>query len=99
MNYRDFETSGRRLVTLRILSRSNDYTTNEFRLKEELGTEYGHKVSSDVLHTDLAWLDEQGLVVAQQTSACWIATLTSRGDDVASGRAQVPGVARPKPGV
>jgi len=51
------------------------------------------------LHTDLAWLEEQGLVICQQPRAGWIVTLTSRGGDVAEGRASVPGVARPQPGV
>ncbi|MEC7376938.1 hypothetical protein DET61_12323 [Marinobacter nauticus] len=98
MSYQDFQTEGRRLGILRILHRRNQFTSNEYSLNDELGGNYGHHVSKDVLHTDLAWLEEQGLVICQQPRAGWIATLTSRGADVAEGRARVPGVARPLPG-
>lgn len=98
MSYQDFQTEGRRLGILRILYRRNQFTSNEYSLNDELGGNYGHHVSKDVLHTDLAWLEEQGLVICQQPRAGWIATLTSRGADVAEGRARVPGVARPLPG-
>lgn len=99
MSYQDFQTAGRRLGILRILQRRNQFTSNEYSLNDELGGNYGHHVSKDALHTDLAWLEEQGLVIVQQPRAGWIATLTSRGADVAEGRATVPGIARPQPGV
>jgi predicted DNA-binding transcriptional regulator YafY len=98
MSYQDFQTAGRRLGILRILQRRNQFTSNEYSLNDELGGNYGHHVSKDTLHTDLAWLEEQGLVIVQQPRAGWIATLTSRGADVAEGRATVPGIARPQPG-
>lgn len=98
MNYQDFETEGRRLGILRILSRRTQFTTNEYSLNDELQGAYAHNVSKDRLHADLAWLEEQDLVIVQQPRAGWIVTLTSRGDDVAKGLATVPGVARPKPG-
>lgn len=98
MSYQDFQTAGRRLGILRILQRRNQFTSNEYSLNDELGGNYGHHVSKDTLHTDLAWLEEQGLVIVQQPRAGWIATLTSRGADVAEGRAIVPGIARPQPG-
>lgn len=98
MSYQDFQTEGRRLGILRILHRRNQFTANEYSLNDELGGNYGHHVSKDQLHTDLAWLEEQGLVICQQPRAGWIATLTSRGADVAEGRARVPGIARPQPG-
>lgn len=98
MSYQDFQTEGRRLGILRILRRRNQFTSNEYSLNDELGGNYGHHVSKDQLHTDLAWLEEQGLVICQQPRAGWIATLTSRGADVAEGRARVPGIARPLPG-
>src|SRR5690554_4711162 len=99
MSDQDFQTEERRLGILRILSRRNQFTTNEYSLNEELAGHYGHHVSRDTLHTDLAWLEEQGLVICQQPRAGWIVTLTGRGADVAEGRARVPGVARPQPGV
>lgn len=97
--YQDFETEGRRLSILRILARRAEYTTNEYSLNDELRGAYAHSVSRDRLHGDLAWLEEQGLVITQAPRAGWIVTLTTRGGDVADGTAQVPGVARPRPGV
>lgn len=99
MSFQDFETEGRRLGILRILARRNQYTANEYSLNDELVGAYAHNVSRDRLHGDLAWLDEQGLVITQQPRVGWVITLTSRGADVAAGLAQVPGVARPRPGV
>ncbi len=98
-SFDDFETAGRRLSMLRILARRTRFTTNEYSLGDELKGAYAHHVSRDRLHGDLAWLEEQGLVIAQQPRAGWVLTLTSRGHDVAEGLAQVPGVARPRPGV
>ncbi|MGM0913746.1 MAG: hypothetical protein ACQEXC_00520 [Pseudomonadota bacterium] len=98
-DFQDFETEGRRLVILRILSRRNQYTTNEYSLHDELKGAYAHIVSRDRLHGDLAWLEEQQLVITQQPRAGWIITLTARGSDVAEGLAQVPGVAKPRPGI
>tara|TARA_R110001583_G_scaffold4918_4_gene27511 strand:+ start:1581 stop:1880 length:300 start_codon:yes stop_codon:yes gene_type:complete len=98
MDYNDFETEGRRLGILRILSRRTQFTTNEYSLNDELQGAYAHHVSRDRFHGDLAWLDEQGLVILQRPRAGWIVTLTSRGSDVAEGLANVPGVAKPRPG-
>jgi len=97
-SFQDFETEGRRLGILRILSRRAQCTTNEYSLNEELKAHYGHHVSRDKLHGDLAWLDEQGLVITQQPRAGWVITLTGRGSDCAQGLANVPGVAKPRPG-
>ncbi len=97
-HFSDFETEGRRLSILRILSRRSQFTTNEYSLNDELKGAYAHYVSRDKLHGDIAWLEEQGLVIAQQPRAGWIVTLTSRGADCAEGLANVPGVAKPRPG-
>ena len=97
MNYQDFQTEGRRLGILRILSRRNMFTANEYSLNDELAGNYGHHVSKDLLHSDLSWLEEQGLVMCQQPRAGWLITLTTRGNDVAEGRARQPGVAAPRP--
>lgn len=99
MSYQDFQTEGRRLGILRILARRNMFTANEYSLNDELTGNYGHHISKDQLHTDLNWLEEQGLVMCQQPRAGWVITLTARGGDVAEGRAKQPGVAAPRPGV
>jgi hypothetical protein len=98
MEYKDYTTAGRRLCILRILSRRPQFTTNEYSLNDELKGDYAHIVSTDRLHNDLAWLDEQDLVILQRPRAGWILTLTARGSDVANGLAEVPGVEKPRPG-
>lgn len=97
-SFQDYETAGRRLAILRILSRRTQYTTNEYSLNDELVGNYAHRVSRDRLHSDLAWLEEQDLLIVQAPRAGRIVTLTARGHDVATGLAKVPGVAQPLPG-
>lgn len=98
-SYQDFETEGRRLGILRTLARRNQFTTNEYSLNDELKGAYAHHISRDTLHGDIAWLEEQGLVIAQQPRAGWVVTLTARGADCANGLANVPGVSKPRPGL
>lgn len=97
MTFQDYETEGRRLATLRILARRNQYTTNEYSLNDELVGAYAHRVSRDRLRGDLAWLEEQQLVITQSPRAGMIVTLTARGHDAANGLANIPGVAKPLP--
>lgn len=54
--------------------------------------------SVDVVRTELAWLEEQGLVTVERFDELAVATITRRGVDVANGAARVPGVHRPLPG-
>lgn len=96
MSYEDIVTADRRLAILQSLAAASDYTANEVVLGEQLGA-LGHRVSRDRLRADLAWLEEQGLLVAQQPGGVWVVTLSARGYDVAGGTARVPGVARPRP--
>lgn len=86
----------RRLELLRLLRDAADYTGHEAWLSSEL-TRLAFGCARDTLRADLAWLDEQGLIIAQQPGGVWLATLTQRGADAASGLARVPGVARPGP--
>lgn len=95
--YRELVDADRRLVTLRILEQAPAYECNSSVLQMAL-EEYGHSVSRDLLHNDLAWLAEQGLVVERGILTVKIATLTARGADVAKGRTTVPGVKKPGPG-
>lgn len=85
-----------RLRILEDLRQASDYTLGEHAIRDGLRLHWGHVLSADALLTQLAWLDEQGLVtvLGQQIH---IARITTRGDDVASGAARVPGVARPRP--
>ena len=60
--------------------------------------EVGLPISRDQARTHVSWLAEQGLVKADFiTESLCIATITVRGQDVAAGRASVPGVKKPSP--
>jgi hypothetical protein len=85
----------RRLVILRVLLGSAQYTANEFIL-QTMAERWGHVVSAALMRTDLAWLHEQGLAAVQLVGDVTIARLTVRGEDAARGRVEVPGVKRPR---
>ncbi len=97
-SFSEHVTADRRLVVLRLLEQAPDYRGNAFLLQRALDG-FGHAVGMDRLGTDLAWLAEQDLVKVAQVGGVSIAALTQRGLDVANGRATVPGVARPAPGI
>ncbi|MEX0732856.1 MAG: hypothetical protein WED00_05745 [Aquisalimonadaceae bacterium] len=95
MSYANVVASDQRLVILQALEEDADYSHNEHVLRSVL-SQFGHSVSRDRLRTELNWLSEQGLVSVAETGGIHIAKLTARGEDVARGRARVPGVARPR---
>jgi len=96
-SYREYLAQDRRLVILRILSEIPGYNCNSSILGDMLPA-YAHQASRDMIHGDLAWLSEQGLVDVEAMATVQVATLTQRGLDVAADRATVPGVKRPGPG-
>ena len=93
-NFASFLAEDRRLVILRVLADMPAYRTNSFLLTTLLG-KFGHEPSADQVKGDLAWLQEQQLLTIEVVESVHIATLTTRGADVAAGRAVVPGVKRP----
>lgn len=97
MNYRDAVTADRRLVILRLLENSSGYMANQFLLQSALEG-FGHVDSLDTIATDLAWLEEQGLLTLEKPGNVQLAKISQRGLDVANGRSVVPGVKRPVPG-
>jgi hypothetical protein len=100
MKYDEFIIPSLRLNMLRILAEAPAYTANESLLHNITCKVYGFDGSRDRIRTQLAWLEEQGLAsVARECPTCMVATLTERGLDAAQGRAFVPGVDRPKPGM
>lgn len=96
MSFQKLLEEDRRLVILRTLAQDAGYDLNEHVLSAALA-ELGHTVSRDRLRADLAWLAEQGLIKANDISGVRVVRLTPRGEDVALGRAMVPGVKRPAP--
>ncbi len=87
----------RRLVILRTLTEVPGTHLNEVVLKTALDG-FGHRVATDLLRADLAWLVEHRLVrvekiIAPSSGELWLVHLTRDGQDVAEGRHH-PGVAR-----
>ena len=97
MQFKTHVQEDQRLVILRLLHEAQGYGLNSAIIQSALA-EFGHRPSRDQLHTELAWLEEQGLILCSQKASVKVARLTSRGADVAEGRAVVPGVKKPSPG-
>jgi len=85
----------RRLHTLQIIRDANDYIANEL-IVQRLLDGMGHRISSDRLRTDLAWLYEQQLIHLE-TEEIWMIHLTRHGLDMVDGRTWIPGIRRPEP--
>lgn len=97
MSYEDDSIADARLRILQMLAREGDYTAHEHAIRKAIANEWGHGLSTDTVRAQLAWLDEQGLITMAGERVL-VARLTLRGEDVATGVARVPGVARPRPG-
>jgi len=93
--FTDLLICDRRLVILRFLAEDQDHKLNTSILQEALD-QVGHGVSRDCVETDCAWLAEQGLARTEPVGPVTVVELTGRGEDVAEGRATVPGVKRPR---
>jgi len=97
MSLEDIMQSDRRLLILRALNAANGYALRDSVLQRAIETSAA-AVSLDRLRTDLDWLAEQNLLAVQRADAHWMASITDRGMDIATGRASVNGVDRPRPG-
>jgi len=93
-NFSEYLRRDIRLVLLRVLVEMPEYRANSSVLTMAL-ERYGHAVTRDQVKTELRWLEEQGLLKVEDVGPVLVATLSERGADVARGRAQVPGIARP----
>jgi len=87
----------RRLSILRVLVDLPGYRGNESILTDLVNERAGLNVGRDLIRSDLAWLEEQGLVEIDRPGDYYLPSLTTRGLDAAEGRAVVPGVKRPSP--
>lgn len=82
-----------RRMLLEALERSAGNVSNDWLLQGDLEA-HGIAIGMDRLHTELAWLHEQGFIEREGDAAM----LTVRGLDIALGRADTPGVQRRPPG-
>ena len=96
MAYQHIVRDDQRLVILRALNEMNGQA-NDSILQKVLAS-FGHNISRDKVKTHLHWLAENDLVTIETVLSTDVATITSRGHDVAKGYAQVPGVGVPRPG-
>ena len=96
MGYPELVAEDRRLSILLLLDAAPGGIGNEALLHAAL-PDFGHEPSSDQIRVDLAWLAEQQLVTTRDTHGLMVATISARGQDVAGGRARVPGVKKPRP--
>ncbi len=94
MSYVDTISRARRLAILLALYFASGYVLARAALREQVGRT-GYVMSIDLVATEIAWLIEQGLVESLELDAV---RLTARGEDIALGRGQNPGVRRPSPG-
>ncbi|NBB09332.1 ArsR family transcriptional regulator [Pseudomonas sp. SLFW] len=92
--YSDFLRHDMRLVILRLLAEMPGYRANSSVLNTALDN-YGHTASRDQVKTELHWLAEQATLTLSDVGPVLVATLTERGQDIAAGRARVPGIKRP----
>ncbi|MDU9028722.1 VpaChn25_0724 family phage protein [Pseudomonas mediterranea] len=92
--YADYLRQDMRLVILRLLVEMPGYRANSSVLNTALDN-FGHTASRDQIKTELQWLAEQGAVSLADIGPVLVATLTERGQDIAAGRARVPGIKRP----
>jgi hypothetical protein len=96
MSYRDVVAGDRRLLILQGLAEADGYSLRESvlaRLLEAQGENIGHVR----LRAQLEWLRDALLIELDTGADPWLARITRRGLDVASGKTRVAGVARPLP--
>lgn len=88
----------RRLAVLIFLERLSNYTSNASIITDMLNSSTVAVTSSRAqVSTELAWLEENGLVSLTGSGEFSTATVTTRGMDVARGRAAHPEIKRPSP--
>lgn len=98
MSFADVITNDIRLSILCFLEEAQgDYRLNSSIMHKLLDMKAGYTTTRDKMNTELAWLQEQGLVTLEEAGNIYIITLTSRGLDVTTGAARIPGIARPRP--
>ncbi|MGQ3072562.1 MAG: VpaChn25_0724 family phage protein [Ferrovibrionaceae bacterium] len=83
-----------RLSLLRCLLKAANYALNDSILFDMLRA-VKFSVTRDQVRGELYWLCEQGMVRVETFDTITVATLTERGQDVASGNGTHPGIKRP----
>ncbi|MGR3481650.1 VpaChn25_0724 family phage protein [Salipiger marinus] len=87
-----------RIAILRLLEDAPRYTSN-VSMMTDLLRRFGIGYTRDQVTAEVHWLQEQGLLVAEDHNGFVIATATLRGVEVAQGIVTHPGIQRPRPRV
>lgn len=95
-NFVKLQTENRRLYLLKTLKLSGDYRMSDMLLQAAL-ERIGYGASLAVIRSDLAWLEQLGLLSTETLPGMTIAHLNNEGVDVASVVSRVPGIAHPRP--
>lgn len=90
MALKELLTQDQRMLILHSLAENNNQANDEV-LQDCLNL-YGHRISRDLVRTQLRWLEEQGLVKLENCGYLFIAKLTARGFDVSQNQAVAEGV-------
>ena len=96
MNFGEVFRAHLRLAIVQALRTAANYELHEYLLLD-LVRGMGLRASSDALRTEIEWLAEQGMVMAERIEGAYVPRLTTRGLDAADGTASIPGVSRPRP--
>jgi hypothetical protein len=94
--FAQLQAEHRRLAILRFLDAAPGMSLNGSVVHSALESAF-FICTQDQVASDLTWLGEQLLVDVEFVGDVPVATITRRGQDVAAGRAQQPGVARELP--
>jgi len=94
MSYAEEIAAARRLAILLALYFAPGYTLNRAALRAQV-ERTGYITGADKFNAEIAWLAEMELVESPEFD---VVILTARGEDIALGRSQTPGVRRPSPG-
>lgn len=92
------QSKHRRLTILRFLSDSPEYVSNASMLTDVCNG-LGIPSTRDQVLGDIAWLTENAMVTREDHGSFVVVTATTRGIEIATGRAFHDGVKRPRPGV
>jgi len=98
MSFLDRVAASQRLHVLQLLEQDAGYSHNQHIMAAGL-TALGHAVSTDEVRDHIRWLEKAGVLSVKDVQGIGlVATINDRGVEVTTGRLQVDGIERPRPG-
>lgn len=97
MSYQQLIAENQRRIMLKFLAQAPAYSLVSQHLRLAVNEVLPAPMSADAVATQLAWLEEQGLVKREKVGETTVARLKQRGLDIVEGAATMPGVERPGP--